>query len=829
MLEKGFYYLNLRNFHYANSLLFMLISCRHIIFLLIICTNILHVFANENMVVRGFVLNEQQQPIEMVDVSVQQSPTRTVTDKFGKFEIHVSAQDSFFLVFSSIAHRPAIRKVYVNEKYVTNVTVVLQDVINELTDIEVKGEKHQHTTAEWVNTEFIKVLPSASGKSIESLIKSFSGVSSTNELSSQYSVRGGSYDENSVYVNGIEIYRPFLIRSGEQEGLSFINTDMVGEVTFSAGGFDARYGDKLSSVLDITYKQPSTFEGNVAVSFAGASAYIGSATNKWTQMHGLRYKNASYLLGTLQTKAEYNPNFIDYQSFVTYKPSTNWSFSLLGNVSQNVYNFVPESRETTFGTLENLQKFTIYFDGQEKDIFRTGFGAFSTTYQPNKKVGLTFIASAFATNEQENYDIKGEYWLNKVSSASSSSEEVMGVGTYFEHARNEMNVFVCKATHHGTFDINRSHAIVWGVDAVSEKVIDAVNEWEMRDSAGYSLPYSPTEIRLYESLSSAHTFYSTRLRSYLQYSYKNISHHGLFVLTSGLRCNYWDWNNEMTISPRITASYFPDWQQRINFRFATGVYYQTPSFKEIKDTITKNGNLTHFLNKNIQSQRSLQFIAGTDYFFNWWYRPFKFTTEVYYKNMTNVISYTIDNVKVTYSGKNDAKAYATGIDMKLFGEFVPGVDSWLSVSIMNTKEDIDDDGYGYLARPMGQLYNFSIFFQDYVPKFPAYRVHLLFNWSQGFPVTSARGERFYSNARMPDYRRVDIGASRIFDKKEDTWMLKPAFKHIERMHIGIEVLNLFGFYNVNSYYWVTDVFNQQNAVPNYLTGTQLNVKLQVDF
>ena len=787
-------------------------------------------FGQQKITISGKVTNEFEQPLEMVDVFVAFDNVRTLTDSNGKFSLNSTNNDSIQLTFSSVSYQVLTITFSATNDDIQQLHIVMKEKITELEDVLVKGQQLQHTTAEWVNTEFIKVLPSASGNSIESLIKSFSGVSSTNELSSQYSVRGGSYDENSVYVNGIEIYRPFLIRSGEQEGLSFINTDMVGEVSFSAGGFDARYGDKLSSVLDITYKQPAEFEGNLSVSFAGASAFVGLASEKWTQMHGLRYKNSSYLLGTLQTKAEYNPSFVDYQSFITYKYRPNWTFSFLGNISQNTYNFVPESRETTFGTLDNLQKFIIYFDGQEKDIFRTVFGAFSSTYKPNNKVGLTFTASAFATNEQENYDIKGEYWLNKVSSAgSSSSDEVMGVGTYFEHARNEMNVSVAKVTHHGSYDISRAHALVWGIDAVHEKVIDAVNEWEMRDSAGYSLPYNPSAIPLYQSLTSAHTFYSNRLRSYVQYSYKNFGQSGLFVLTSGVRLNYWDWNNEFTVSPRATVSYFPDWEQRISFRFATGVYYQSPSFKEIKDTVTIQQNLTHFLNKTIQSQRSIQFIAGADYYFNWWYRPFKFTTEVYYKNLSNVISYTIDNVKVTYSGKNDAKAYAAGIDMKLFGEFVPGVDSWVGVSLMNTKEDITNDGYGYLARPMGQLYNFSIFFQDYVPGFPAYRVHLLFNWSQGFPVTSARGQRFYSNASMPDYRRVDIGASRIFDKKEDTWMQKPVFKHIERMHIGLEVLNLFGFYNVNSYYWVTDVFNQQNAVPNYLTGTQLNIKLQVDF
>lgn len=798
-------------------------------FLLILTT---HVFGQQWINLSGQVNDEWKKPIEMVKILVQNGNQLTISDKYGEFSISVLVKDSLALVFSSVSYETITFQIFSQNGDVQQVNVVMKEKINALEGVEVKGAQLQHTTAENVNIEQLKVLPSASGNGIESLLKSFSGVSSNNELSSQYSVRGGSYDENSVYVNGIEIYRPFLIRSGEQEGLSFINPDMVDEVSFSAGGFDARYGDKLSSVLDITYKKPTALEGNVAMSFAGASAYVGTAKNKWTQMHGVRYKNMAYLLGTLQTKAEYNPSFVDLQSYMSYQYRPNLSFSFLGNVSQNKYNFIPQSRETTFGTLQNLQHFTIYFEGQEKDVFRTLFGAFSANYIPNKKLTTTFTVSAFTTDEQESYDIRGEYWLNKVSATGSSSDlsdDVMGVGTYYEHARNEMNVSVFTASHQGAYELNRSHTALWGLDIAHEQVIDAVNEWETRDSAGFSLPYNPTSIPLFESLTSGHDFYSNRVRSYAQHSYKNYTNNGLFVITSGVRMNYWDWNNEYTLSPRFTFSYFPEWEQRVNFRLATGVYYQSPSFKEIKDTITIDQNLTHFLNKNIKSQQSVQFIAGTDYYFNWWYRPFKFTTEVYYKTMSNLISYTIDNVKVSYSGKNDAKAYAAGLDMKLFGEFVPGVDSWLSLSLMNTKEDIVNDGFGYIARPMDQLYNISIFFQDFVPRFPQYRVHLLFNWSQGFPLNSARGQRFFSKARMPDYRRVDIGASRIFDKKEDVWMIKGVFKSIERMQIAVEVLNLFGFYNVNSYYWVSDVFNQQHAVPNYLTGTQLNIKLQIDF
>ncbi len=802
----------------------IIISC---FFLVSFCS-----FGQKKVLVYGSVTNENNQPIQIVEVSVENSTIRTQSDLNGRYELSFDApKDTFNLCFGSIGFILTKKQIIIKNSAKYPLNVKMKESVHQLDDVLVEGRQLQTTTSQSVNTDNFKLLPTASGNSVESLIKSFSGVSSSNELSSQYSVRGGSFDENSVYVNGIEVYRPYLVRSGEQEGLSFINPDMVGSLNFSAGGFDVRYGDKLSSVLDITYKRPEQFEASVSGSFGGATAYIGTASDKFTQMHGVRYKNSSYLLGSLQTKGEYNPNFVDYQTFMTYRMTPKAELSFLGNVSQNIYNFVPQTRSTTFGPLESMQNFTVYFDGQEKDAFRTFFGALSANYKPTKTVSLDFTFSAFNTHEQEAYDIKGEYWLNKVASAGDEvvvSDE-LGVGTYYEHARDEMNVSVFKIAHNGSLKLNSNNTIIWGVDAMREIVSDFVQEWEMRDSAGYSLPYNSTDVNLYYSLSSSNNLTTTRAHGYLQEVYKLYFGESILAFTGGLRLCYWTFNNELTASPRLTVAYLPDWEHKINFRFATGIYYQSPSYKEIKDTVTINGNLTNYLNKDIVSQQSLQFVLGADYFFNLWERPFKFTTELYYKDMKNLISYNIDNVKINYLGRNDAKGYAAGVDMKFYGEFVPGLDSWLSLSLMNTMEDKEGDNYGYQPRPMDQLYNISIFFQDYVPGFPKYRVHLMFNWAQGFPVSASNTGNYSSTARMPDYRRIDIGLSRVFEKNGDPFMEKWIFTFVKKMSIGVEVLNLFGFNNVNSYYWVTDIYNQQYAVPNYLTGRQLNLKFQLDF
>lgn len=785
---------------------------------------------SNDFVISGYVRDEMGNLLAHVDVRDEKQGIATITDSTGYYKIIIPS-DSTRITFSYIGYKPQIFSYGKNkERPSRRLDVLMQEAVHNLDDIEVQGYRLQTDTYEQLSMTDFAYLPQATGGGIEGLIKTLPGVSSTNELSSQYSVRGGSYDENSVYVNGIEVYRPYLVRTGEQEGLSFVNPSMVGAVSFSAGGFDAKRGDKLSSVLDITYKKPSKFEASVSGSFLGAAGYIGSTTGKFSQMHGVRYKNSSYLLGSLQTKAEYNPNFIDYQTYMSYEFSDKWQLSFLGNISQNTYNFEPETRSTTFGPVDMQQNFTVYFDGAEQDVFRTFFGALKADYKPNERLSLSLAVSSFYTDERENYDIQGEYWLSSVVSTQGTQDNITGVGNYYEHARNRMAATVIKVAHDGSYAITDNNSLFWGVDVVREIVEESVNEWEMRDSSGYSIPYEPDKVNLYYSLNSLNNLDVTRVHAYIQDEYRLHLDWGMFAFAGGIRLNYWDFNNETTISPRATIAFFPESKVDMRFRLATGLYYQQPSFKELKDTVTIDGNLTNYLNKDIRSQRAFQVIGGMDVYYKFLRRPFKFTMDVYYKNLQDIITYNVDNVSINYLGSNNARGWAAGIDMKLFGEFVPGVDSWLSVSLMGTKEDVYGDGYGYIPRPMDQLFNISLFFQDYIPGIPQYRVHLLLNFAQGLPVGPPRSPRYMSSTmRAPAYRRVDIGVSRVFEAGKDPWMGRGFFKPFRKIAITLECLNLFGFENVNSYYWITDIYNQQYAVPNYLTGRQFNLKLQIDF
>jgi hypothetical protein len=692
-------------------------------------------------------------------------------------------------------------------------------------------------------------MPNASG-GIESLLITFTGVSSTNELSSQYNVRGGSFDENAVYVNGIEVYRPLLVRAGQQEGLSFINPDMVQNVGFSSGGFDAKYGDKMSSVLDIEYKKPTQFEATAAVSLLGASAYVGTSKKGFTQMHGIRYKTSQYLLGTLDTKAEYKPSFIDYQTYLTYQFRPKWELTFLGNFSQNSYQFNPVSRSTSFGTYNTGRNLSVFFEGGEADLFRTGFGALTLNFKPKDGLKLSLLASTFNTNESETYDILGEYVLSEVKldlKAEDKTGEALGIGKYHEHARNRLNATVSNISHLGEYD-PKNHKLKWGVTLQNEIIRDKISEWEWRDSAGYSLPFNDRQVDLFYTLKSDTTMSSWRTMAFLQDTYKWSSDAGIFSITGGLRANYWTFNNELLVSPRFSMSFLPHWKHDFSFRFATGVYYQAPFYKEIRRTITDSvGNVNISLNSNIKAQRSVHFVLGGDHYFRLMGRPFKFTTEAYLKLADRVISYTVDNVRVRYSGENDAKAYTAGVDFKLFGELVPGADSWINLSLMDSKEDLLNDSYvqktfdtegnvtstqtvspGWMPRSNEQKYVFSMLFQDYLPNNPKYKMHLKFIWSDGLPFGAPRSVQYRNYFRSPDYRRVDIGASRVLVSGTDKIMNKPWLKHVKSIWLNVEVFNLLNFSNVNSHYWVNDIYGQQYAVPNYLTMRQFNLKIMVD-
>jgi hypothetical protein len=556
---------------------------------------------------------------------------------------------------------------------VIQITVELIPLTKEISELNVIAQRRQTSTIDMLDPSKYRLMPNSTG-GIESLLITFAGVSQSNELSSQYNVRGGNFDENIVYVNGIEVYRPLLVRAGQQEGLSFINPDMVQSVAFSAGGFDAKYGDKMSSVLDINYKKPAKSEASGSLSLLGASAYVGTSNSKFTQMHGIRYKTSGYLLGTLDVQGEYNPSFIDYQTYLTYQFKPKWELTFLGNFSQNSYQFRPETRETTFGTYSMGRMLTVFFEGQEKDLFRTSFGAITLNYKPKDNLKLSLLASAFHTNENETFDILGEYVLSEVKmelDPEKQTGESLGVGKYHEHARNRLKATVANISHLGEYNVNK-HQLKWGVNVQHEIISDKISEWEWRDSAGYSLPFSSERVDLYYNMKASNTLPTWRSTAFFQDTYKWNSDAGLFSLTGGLRANYWTFNKELLVSPRFSVSYLPHWEKDFSFRFATGLYYQAPFYKEIRDTLTDAlGNVNIKLNSDIKAQRTVHFVLGGDHHFRAWGRPFKFTTEAYLKLADRVISYTVDNVRIRYSGENDAKAYTAGVDFKLFGELVP--------------------------------------------------------------------------------------------------------------------------------------------------------------
>jgi len=805
--------------------------------------------AQSKVRVYGYVIDTNSRGIELANVYVQNTTIGATTNSNGYYELMLNVKDSVTLVYSMLGYQ-SIKHTIHPHKQVMQISVQLLSLSKQINEVSVMGQRRQTSTLDMLDPGKFRVMPSTTG-GIESLLITFAGVSSNNELSSQYNVRGGNFDENAVYVNGIEVYRPLLIRAGQQEGLSFINPDMVENVSFSAGGYDARYGDKMSSVLDIQYKKPTAFEASASLSLLGGSAYIGTASKKFTQMHGLRYKTSAYLLGTLDTKAEYSPSFFDYQTYLTYQLKPKLELTFLGNFSQNSYQFIPQTRETSFGTYSSPRKLTIYFGGQEKDLFRTSFGALTLNYKPITGMKLSLLASSFYTNESETYDIQGEYVLSEVKLDPDPAKQTgasLGVGRYQQHARNRLNAYVSNLAHLGEYE-KGGHKMKWGISVQNEHISDKIGEWEMRDSAGYSLPFSNKQINLFYNLKSDTVLSTWRTTGFIQDTYKWDSQAGAFSLTGGLRANYWTFNHELLLSPRIAVSYLPRWKRDFSFRFATGVYYQAPFYKEIRDTVTDAlGNVKVQLNNNIKAERSLHFVLGGDYYFRAGGRPFKFTTEAYLKLADRMISYSVDNVQIVYSGKNDAKAYIAGIDFKLNGELVPGADSWINLSLMNSKQDILNDSYvshtydangnvltsarvypGWVPSPSEQRYTLSILFQDYLPNNPKYKFQLKGVLNDGLPFGPPNNIEYRTGFRSPAYRRVDIGASRMLVNGTDKMMNKSWLKHVKNIWLNVEVFNLLDFQNVNSYYWVTDVSNHKLAVPNYLTGRQLNLRIMVDF
>ncbi|MCR5152303.1 MAG: TonB-dependent receptor [Prevotella sp.] len=770
----------------------------------------------QTFTLQGKVTDRDNNPIELASVTVPSQNRLVMTNLKGEYSMEVQSADSVVVRFSMVGYKAKTR-VLRNPKGKQTLLIQLFDD-NTLQELQVVETVRQTGTTQQLDITDIQNAPSASGNAVEDLIQSQAGVSTHSELSSQYNVRGGSFDENSLYINSVEVYRPFLVRSGQQEGLSAINPDMVEKILFSSGGFEAKYGDKMSSVLDITYKKPKDFEASISASLLGATAYMGFSTKKLSWINGVRYKTNRYLLGTLETKGEYNPNFLDYQTYLSYQPNKRWTFDIIGNINENHYNFKPEDRETKFGTMENVKSFKVYFDGQEKDLFRTYFGSVGITRHINDNTKISLIGSAFYTKESERYDIQGQYWLTQ-----TETSENLGVGTYMDHTRNylEANVQSLKLMFNTKI---KKHSIEAGLTYKNEHIKENSREYEMRDSAGYSVPHTGNDLYMIYSLNAKNKLNANRFEGYIQDTWKFSSwgEHTFFTLNYGLRFSRWSFNGESILSPRVSLGIIPAFNHDVTFRIATGLYYQAPFFKELRDTTTINHITYATLNDKIKSQRSIHFIGGVDYRFRVKDLPYKFTAEIYYKALSNLVPYSVNNVKVVYYGENRCSGHSMGIDLKLYGQFVPGTDSWLSLSVMDTKMNLNGKS---VPMPTDQRYAVNLFFTDYFPHTDRWKMSLKLAYADGLPFGAPHRELETNNFRAPAYKRVDIGMSYRALKNDDRH-LKSIFKNI---WLGIDGLNLLGINNVNSYYWITDVTGQQYAVPNYLTGRQINGRVLFEF
>ncbi len=766
----------------------------------------------------GRVIDENNDPVEFASVSCPKQGKMTMTSLKGDYSLQLQSADSVEIRFSMIGYKTKVRTLR-RPRGKQTMQVVLHSSDNALSEVTITGKRIETGQTQELSKEHLKSMPSTTGNAVEEMIQSQAGVSTHSELSSQYNVRGGSFDENSVYINNVEIFRPFLVRSGQQEGISVINPDMVEKIGFSTGGYEARYGDKMSSALNIEYRRPKRFEASATASMLGASAFVGMSNKKFSWSNGLRYKTTKYLLGSMDTKGEYQPTFIDYQTYLTYSPNKRWDIKFLGNISDNHYNFTPEDRETNFGTMENVKAFKVYFDGQEKDVFRTFFGSLGITRKFNENTSLSLIASAFNTREQEKYDIQGQYWLTQ-----TETSENLGVGTYFQHTRNYLKAHVESAkllfkTKQKKHNIEAAFTYKW------EHIDENSVEYEMRDSSKYSIPHTGKDLYMIYSMRAKNTLTANRVEAYAQDTYRFTGSEGktLYTLNYGLRLAYWSFTKETILSPRLSLGIIPAFNENITMRFATGLYYQAPFFKEIRDTTTTNGITYASLNRKAKSQRSIHFIAGFDYRFKMNDRPFKFTAEAYYKALGNLVPYSVNNVKVVYYGDNMCSGHAAGLDLKLFGEFVPGTDSWVSLSLMNTSMKLNGKS---IPLPTDQRYAVNLFFTDYFPGTTRWKMSLKLALADGLPFSAPHRELESNVFRAPAYKRADVGLNyRIIDNSDRHKKRNP----IRNLWVGAECLNLFGINNVNSYYWITDVTGQQYAVPNYLTGRQINVKLSVDF
>lgn len=799
------------------------------LFIMTICLITTLKMMAQEFTLQGRVTDDDNNPVELATVSVASQGKVAFTSLRGEFSMHLHSADSVAVKFSMIGYKTKVR-VLRRPRGKQTLQVILHTDATMLGDVNVTGEKIQSDQTQDIKVKDIRMAPSANGNGVEGIIQQQAGVSTHSELSSQYNVRGGAFDENSVYINNVEVYRPFLVRSGQQEGLSVINPYMVDKIGFSTGGYGAKYGDKMSSALDITYKtlkakgKKPLVEGSLAASLLGTDAYIGIGTRKLSWLNSVRYKTTSYLLGSLETKGEYKPNYLDYQTYLSYQPNKRWKIDFIGYISDNHYNFEPSDRETSFGTMENVKSFRVYFDGHEKDRFLTYFGTLGITRNITQNTSLSLLGSAFHTKEQEKYDIQGQYWLDQ-----TETSENLGVGTYFEHARNYLSARVMSAKLMLRHKVQK-HNVEAAVTLKREHIEENSIEYEMRDSAGYSIPHNGKDLYMIYSMKARNELNANRMEAYIQDTYRfsggtadstgNGQTH--YTLNYGVRMSHWNFNRETILSPRVSLAIIPANHENTTFRLAAGLYYQAPFFKELRDTTTVNGVTVASLNEKIKSQRSIHFIAGYDYRFRMNNQRFKFSAEAYYKALSNIVPYSVSNVKVVYYGQNECSGHAAGLDFKLYGEFVPGTDSWLSLSLMDTRMKL---GGKSIPLPTDQRYAVNLFFTDYFPGSKKWRMSLKLAFADGLPFAAPHKELETNSFRATAYRRADIGMS--YQLLDNSRREKKTF--LKNVTLGVDCLNLFGIDNVNSYYWVTDVTSQQYAVPNYLTGRQLNARVLLEF
>ncbi len=812
---------------------------------------------SQTATITGFVKANDDETAEGITIGVKENPSQlTTSGENGFYKLTIDAGKPVTIVFFSVNFTTLNYTVNAKPGETIKYSPTLK-FKGTLTVVEVTDNQGRREEVVRLDPLVFNQIPSPTGN-IEDIIKTQMGVSSNNELSSGYSVRGGNFDENLVYVNDIEVYRPFLVRSGQQEGLSFANPSMVSNINFSAGGFEARYGDKLSSVLDITYRKPLKFGGSASGSFLGGNMQLEGVSNNrllaWSI--GARYRTNSYLLKGLDTKGEYRPSALDVQTFLTFDVNPKLKIEFLGNIAGNKYLVIPANRQTNFGTVNNALRLTIYFDGQELMQYTTFMGGLSGTYRPNSKTKLKLITSAYHAKEEEIYTVQGQYYIDQLEAdfGKETFGQVAynrGIGTFLNNGRNHLEATVVNVEHKGTRYINSNNEFLWGARQQVEQINDKLSEWRTVDSSGYIVPYSATDINLLDVYKTKISLPSYRSQAYMQYNFnKMLADTSNFSITAGIRANYWTVNEQLLISPRVTVSYKPHWKRDWLFKFSSGVYYQPPFYRELR-------GIDGQIHKDVQAQQSIHFVLTADYIFRMWERPFKLVLSSYFKQLNNLIPYEIDNVRLRYFANNNAKGYAVGTDVRINGEFVKGVESWATIGFLRTYEKSPDnihwdylnkDGEvvfkntpfdpvvdsvltdpGFIPRPTDQLVTFGLFFQDYLPKFPSFKFNLNLQFGSGLPFGPPTHLRYQQVLRMPPYRRVDAGFAYNLLKSNREIKRKNVFNNLKDMWIFLEIFNLLQVQNTVSFTWIQDVTGNRYAVPNYLTNRQVNVKLQIRF